>query len=85
MGSSTKATIVHHNWLKSYYGTPQQVTPTSTNAAPPVSPVPLYLNVVQCPIVEAILARQHPMLVPLDRSAVVDRQPAMVTTWPIDL
>ena len=51
VGSSTKATIVHHNQLKSNYGTPQQVTPTSTNAAPPVSPVPLYSDVVRCPVV----------------------------------
>lgn len=51
VGSSTKATTVHHNRLKSCYGIPQQVTPTSTNAAPPASPVPLYSDVVQCPIV----------------------------------
>ena len=47
VGSSTKATIVHHNRLKSYHGTP----PTPTNAAPPVSPVPLYSDVVRCPVV----------------------------------
>ena len=88
VGSSTKATIVHHNRLESYYGTPQQVTPTSTNAAPPVSSVPLYSDVVWCPMwlqQAAILAHQYLILVSVNRIAVVDHQPAMVTTWPIDL
>ena len=70
VGSSVKPFIVHHNWLKSCYGTPS------------VSTVPLYTQHLSTLMSDAPLWLQlevtHPLIVTLDCNEDVDPRSVMV-------
>ena len=53
VGSSAKSLVVHHNRLKSYYGTPQQVTPAPNRLLTPVNLAPTHLDLRTSSIIPA--------------------------------